>query len=324
MSGAGGERWLRLGSVELGVRPRPRLDGRRTLLHRALGRLLERREAVRLPEADGPLPARRPQPSDLKPEVRELIDRVAAIEWYHSIDLGHGVVTPGLVDHRGDLDRYHLPASLAGLRCLDVASWDGFFAFEMERRGAAEVVSFDLESIADIDIPAPHRAELITRAEGRRQDRGFQLAREVLGSRVVRRCGSVYELSPDAVGRFDLIVVSDLLLHLRDPQLALDHIRSVCAGTLLLADVYHPPLEEFGDRCLAEYSPWLPGYTWWQMNVNSLRRMLETAGFESIEELERFSITLADGNPGAPKVLLRARGDGDEVARAPAAELAQR
>ncbi|HVD01819.1 MAG TPA: methyltransferase domain-containing protein [Candidatus Dormibacteraeota bacterium] len=310
MSGGRRERWLRVGGLELGIALPERLDRRleRSGLARALARLGRRRVPARLPESDAPLPERRPEPADLDPASRPLLDKVAEMEWYHSIDLGHGVVTPGLVDHRPQLDRYHLPHSLAGMRCLDVASWDGFFAFEMERRGADEVISFDLESIADIDIPGPHRAELVANAAGRRQDQGFRLAHEVLGSRVERKTGSVYRLSPELAGSFDLVIVSDLLLHLRDPQLALDHIATVCRGTLLLADVYHPPLERYGERSLAEYSPWLPGYTWWQMNVSTLRKMLDTAGFTAVEELERFEMRLSSGGPGSPKVVLRAQG----------------
>ena len=64
--------------------------------------------------------------------------------WYHTIELGDGVVTEGIFDHRPVVDRYMIPADLCGMRCLDVGTMDGFWAFEMERRGAAEVVAADL------------------------------------------------------------------------------------------------------------------------------------------------------------------------------------
>src|ERR1700730_2937290 len=57
--------------------------------------------------------------------------KVTDIDWYHTLDLGNGVVTPGYVDHRDQVDLYGLPASLAGKRCLDVATFDGFWAYEM-------------------------------------------------------------------------------------------------------------------------------------------------------------------------------------------------
>src|SRR5689334_16375741 len=80
-----------------------------------------------------------------------LRQRVAEIDWYHTLELAPGVVTEGMFDLRPAIGRYHLPERLDGLRVLDVGTWDGFWAFEMERRGAAEVVGIDLESERDID-----------------------------------------------------------------------------------------------------------------------------------------------------------------------------
>src|SRR3546814_5901121 len=72
-----------------------------------------------------------------QPSIRSQVDR---LPWYHTIDLGNGVVTPGEYDHRPAVRHVPLPDRLDGLRCLDVGTHDGFWAFEMERRGAAEVV----------------------------------------------------------------------------------------------------------------------------------------------------------------------------------------
>ncbi len=62
-------------------------------------------------------------------------------QWYHTIDLGNGLTTRGIFDHRSVVHCYGLPESLEGKTCLDVGTGDGFFAFEMERRGAARVVA---------------------------------------------------------------------------------------------------------------------------------------------------------------------------------------
>lgn len=62
--------------------------------------------------------------------------RVDAVDyWYHCIDVGHGIVTPG----QGGgtpwmLDRIGLPADLTGKRVLDIGAWDGFFTFAAEER----------------------------------------------------------------------------------------------------------------------------------------------------------------------------------------------
>src|SRR6266550_5316267 len=74
----------------------------------------------------------------------DLARRVARVTWYHSLRLPNGIVTPGSFDTLDELVHVPFPTSLAGKRCLDVATSDGFWAFEMERRGAAEVIATDV------------------------------------------------------------------------------------------------------------------------------------------------------------------------------------
>jgi tRNA (mo5U34)-methyltransferase len=75
----------------------------------------------------------------------ELRAKVDALRWYHTIDLGHGVVTKGVDDTPLRLARVDLPASLAGRSVLDIGAWDGFFSFEAERRGASRVEDVDID-----------------------------------------------------------------------------------------------------------------------------------------------------------------------------------
>src|SRR6478735_9319868 len=85
-------------------------------------------------------------PADLDARAREL-------SWYHSLELAPGVVTPGFFDTRPTVAKVPLPADLTGKRCLDVGTWDGFWAFEMERRGAASVTAIDLDDPQQWDWP---------------------------------------------------------------------------------------------------------------------------------------------------------------------------
>ena len=82
------------------------------------------------------------------------------------------------------------------MRVLDIATFDGFWAFEFERRGA-EVVAADIASWSDVDIPrrmVPYAGELdLDRPTGE----GFRLAHEILGSKVERLESSVYDLDPE-------------------------------------------------------------------------------------------------------------------------------
>ena len=62
-----------------------------------------------------------------------LKDRVNAIRWFHTIDLGQGVITPGIDPTPEKLTGIRMPADLSGQAVLDIGAWDGFFSFEAER-----------------------------------------------------------------------------------------------------------------------------------------------------------------------------------------------
>ena len=63
-------------------------------------------------------------------------------------------------DHRDLVPHYGLPHDLRGQRALDIGSGDGFWAFELERRGA-EVTSYDIESFRDVDLPPALKGKII-------------------------------------------------------------------------------------------------------------------------------------------------------------------
>ena len=131
-----------------------------------------------------------------------LPSRIAAHRWFHTMDLGGGLRTVGIHDPLTRLPLLGLPESLAGLSVLDVGAWDGFFAFECERRGATRVVASDHFSW--------HGPGWGTKA-------GFEMAREALGSRVEDIDIDVMDLSPERIGTFDLVLFLGVLYHLRDP-----------------------------------------------------------------------------------------------------------
>ena len=253
----------------------------------------------RKPHADPILttsaPAPRSTPAEpIDAEVGAILERVSEVDWYHTIDLGHGVVTPGLVDHRAQVPYYALPASMTGMRVLDVGTFDGFWAFEFERRGA-EVVALDIASWTDVDMPQrmrPYTAEFDLE---RKTGAAFRVAHEILGSNVQRVEGSLYDLDPDVMGTFDLVFLSDVLLHLRCPQRAIESMASVCRGVMLVADVFTPMLEGFGDLPFAQYTA--PSHTWWLPNVKTLQSWMTVAGCESINEVSRFVLDWRSDDP---------------------------
>ena len=126
-----------------------------------------------------------------------------------------------------------------GKRCLDVGTWDGYLAFELERRGASEVVALDIPDHQDWDWPPDVRAqggERLAELAGPEKGAGFSVAREAKGSAVEKVDMTVYDLSPERVGNFDVVLCGSLMLHLRDPLRALEAIRSVCTGQFLSSE----------------------------------------------------------------------------------------
>jgi tRNA (mo5U34)-methyltransferase len=217
----------------------------------------------------------------------DLATRIKAIEWYHTLDLGNGLVTPGFYDHRPILERYGLPQRLDGLRVLDIAAFDGFWSFEFERRGAAEVVALDIASAAELDLAPRVRAAMTEAQLNRSFGAGFQLAHAHYGSKVRHVHCNVYGMKPADLGRFDLVHCGDLLLHLRDPLLALTRIREMTKGQALISDCIFPDLDRH-DGAVAQYDGGVNDNIWWRLGANALSRMIRDAGFDKVEEVSRF------------------------------------
>ena len=221
-----------------------------------------------------------------------LPDDIAGIDWYHTIDLGSGIVTPGMFDHRPLLESYRLPDRMDGLRVLDIATWDGFWAFEFERRGAAEVVTIDIPTRADVDLSPAVRRRLIERHGAAvvhaPTGRGFEIARARLGSKVIRRTMSIYDLSPGAMGTFDVVHIGDLLLHLKYPLRALENMLSVTSSYALVSEAYVAKLDALGEERLLRYMSGEQNTTWWEFSLSALRQMIADAGFGRVELLNTF------------------------------------
>ena len=138
---------------------------------------------------------------------------------YHSIELPDGTILPGLQDighlkHRISL--FPIPADLHGKRVLDIGAWDGWFSFEMERRGA-EVVAVDVMAL-----------------------RTFLEAREMLGSRVEYQILDLDEIAPEKLGRFDIVLFFGVLYHLRHPLLGLEKVLSLTSDLALIESLVIP------------------------------------------------------------------------------------
>lgn len=205
----------------------------------------------------------------------ELQSKVDALRWYHTIDLGNGIVTKGVDDTPTKLTRIRLPADLTGKTVLDIGAWDGFFSFEAERRGAARVVAADYYSW--------HGTGWGT-GQGKA---GFELARTTLASHVEDIDVDVMALSPETVGgSFDVVLFLGVLYHLRDPLRALERVASVTGDLLILETVVdmlgltRPAAAFYPDRELNNDPT-----NWWGPNPAAVEGMLRAVGFASVTQV---------------------------------------
>lgn len=227
-------------------------------------------------------------------------EEIAKTLWYHTIELAPGVVTPGWFDLRPIVAQFPWP-DVEGKRCLDVGTYDGFLAFEMERRGAAEVVAIDLDDHREWDWPARWRAtgaEQLAQLAGPEKGLGFRIAADALGSKVIRHGVSVYELADARLGQFDVVVCGSLLLHLRDPIRALEAIRQVCTGEFMSTEAIDLRLTLLHPK--QPYSR-LDGTTelcqWWTPNTACHARMVRSAGFDVIRAGKPYADPYGLGHP---------------------------
>jgi len=193
--------------------------------------------------------------------------------WFHKMDLGSGLVTPGWSEPSVEkLPYFLMPDDLSGMRVLDVGCAEGYFSFEAERRGAAEVIGID--SFPD-------------------SVRRFNICRDALGSRTQAFLTNVYDLDRRGFGTFDLVLYYGVNYHLRNPIRALENIFSVCSGTVLMqSDSFEDPA--FGDRAASLFHPFgiesgpphnrqRDPTVFWVPNSACVRAMLEHVGFVSVE-----------------------------------------
>ena len=178
--------------------------------------------------------------------------------WWHTIELAPGVVTPGSWDLRPTAARIPWPpAGLDGLRCLDVGTMDGFWAFEMERRGATDVLA--------IDIVPPRET--------------FQTAADRLASRVDYRQVDVCDLDPVETGTFDVVFVGYVLQMVPDPLRALAALRRICSGWFLVLETVSAPLSLL-PAPLARLDARRGAFEWFVFNRAGLAKALTLSGFD--------------------------------------------
>jgi tRNA (mo5U34)-methyltransferase len=202
----------------------------------------------------------------------ELLKRVNAHKWFHIMDLGSGITTPGMYDPVTGIHgpRFCVPKSLAGKSVLDIGAWDGAWSFEAKRRGASRVVAADHYSWG---------------GGGWGDQDAFRTAREALHLDVEDVNIDVMDLSRERVGQFDVVFFFGVLYHMRHPMLALEKLRDVTApGGLAILETYCDMLD-LEVPALAFYPTNEAGaddMNWFGPNPAAMSGMLRACGFKDV------------------------------------------
>jgi tRNA (mo5U34)-methyltransferase len=216
---------------------------------------------------------------------------VEALDWYHTIDLGDGLVTRGTFDLRPVVSQFGIPERLDGKTVLDVGPGNGFFSFLFEERGAASVTTVELPSWSAHDASPVLKAfyESEPSAALNIHD-ALGLAARARQSRVKRLFVNIYDFDPAVHGTYDIVFCSSVLLHLTDPLRALYRIFSATKEVALIST---PIDDEAHGEPRALFRGTATGHTFWLPNRTCLMQMARAAGFGSVEWVSRFELRSA-------------------------------
>ena len=230
-----------------------------------------------------------------QPPYAEPIDvtEIAECYYYHTMDVpGHGVVT-GEWDLRGGVDDYLGNENVSDKRVLEIGSASGFLCFEMERRGA-EVVAYDLSPAQSWDV-VPYAGLDVSDAIVQRREHIARLNKSwwfnhrALGSRAHVVYGTVYAIPP-SIGAIDLCTFGAILLHVRDPFLALQNAAALRPATIVVTELAQrrsaqvlpaSPARRRSPLFLPNAAKREPRDAWWSFTPDSISNMLGILGYRT-------------------------------------------
>jgi len=223
--------------------------------------------------------------------------------FYHTIDIpgvgridGNWNLLPNIAVYLGDQD-------FKNKRVLDVGCANGLLSFYMEQCGA-EVVSYDLDQTESWDLVpfakwSDFDEDIATEWKTHidRINNAYWFAHGRFNSKAKVVNGSVYEI-PAQIGSVDIAVYGSILLHLRDPFLALMKGLRLTRERVIVAELLH-------DQPVRTTEPYLgflpdpakiePKETWWDIRPEWVVRAIGVLGFE--EAKITYHTQLCGGQP---------------------------
>jgi 2-polyprenyl-3-methyl-5-hydroxy-6-metoxy-1,4-benzoquinol methylase len=245
----------------------------------------------------------------LKLEPARDISSIDDCYFYHCVNLpGHGEVKAEW-DLRGVESDNFGSLNFHNKKVLEVGSASGYLTFWLEDQGA-DVLAFDLSEKQDWDAVPFAKSDFKAIIEARREhirklNNAWWYSHKLLGKKAKKMYGSVYDLSQD-VGHFNVVTLCNILLHLRDPFLAMQKAASLAEEYLIITELAKPfslwdePVIEAAEgqnfcQFLPKHAKQEPWDTWWYLPENTLIEMLKILGFDAIE-VRHFWPKFRDGN----------------------------
>jgi tRNA (mo5U34)-methyltransferase len=237
----------------------------------------------------------------------ELQAQADAFGWYHTIDLGNGVVTKGISVQETSAN---VIPDVTGKSVLDIGAWDGKFSFLAEQHGASRVVALDHyawgvdfvargayweECITNGLLPDQTRDETDFWRPDLPGQRGFNFAAKALDSKVEPVVADFQRVDLDQLGRFDVVLYLGVLYHMKEPLTCLERLRAVTKEVAVIeTEAVH--LQGLDNEVLLQFHAGSSLRTdfgnWYVPTIEALHNLCRAAGFARIETIV--------GPPAAP------------------------
>lgn len=219
-----------------------------------------------------------------------------ACNWYHTMEIpGEGVIE-GQYDFRTGANDYLGNVDFKGKRVLEIGPATGFFTFYMEKLGA-DVVSVDLSPTDEWDVVpfARNGQKAFDDFMRQRVDNAKTLSNtwwychKRFNSKAKRVLTPVYNV-PAAIGSCDIVTFCAVLLHFRDPFLALERALRLCTDQVIITDLDYKESRFTLRRKVPQlgFVPdpkrQIPYDLWWRVSPEAVKAIIQVLGFKVEQE----------------------------------------
>jgi len=155
--------------------------------------------------------------------------------FHHSMIYPDGTNIQGKLNHQRHINWLGLNRmDIQGKSAIDIAANDAFFAFWSEWNGASRVIATDVDYYKDYDWGPAGPPQGIDDLKQQNKAEAFWFHHENTNSQIERKQLSIYDTSPENVGKIDFVFNFGLIYHLRHPRLAIERSAEICQELLFL------------------------------------------------------------------------------------------